>query len=204
MTSERVGVFGGTFDPIHYGHLAIAAEARWACDLAQVLFVVAAQQPLKARGHVATPQQRLDMVRLACADEPAFMASDIELHAPTPSYTVATLQTLRQQLAANQELWFILGADALRELPRWHEAQRLIKLAQIVVVGRPGATMDLESLDARLPGLRERTTVLEGPHLAISSTALRERLAEQRPVRYQLPDAVRDYINQHQLYQHQA
>ena len=198
--STRIGILGGTFDPIHYGHLAIAAEARHAVRRAQVLFVVAAQQPLKARGHVASAAQRLAMVELACADEPAFVPSDIELRRPPPSYTVDTLRELRAILPAQAELWFVLGGDALAELPRWHHAAEIIALARLAAVQRPGTTLDLASIDAALPGLRERTAVIEGPRLEIASNILRVRHAAGLPLRYQLPDSVIEYVEAQGLY----
>lgn len=198
--TERIGVLGGTFDPIHYGHLAIAAEARHVLQLDRVLFVVAAQQPLKARGHIASATQRLAMVELACAGEPAFAPSDVELRRPPPSYTADTLRELRALAPPQAELWFILGADALAELPRWHRAAEIIALARLAVVQRPGSALDLAALDGRLPGLRARTTPIEGPRLDIASRALRERRAAGLPLRYQLPDTVIAYIEEQGLY----
>jgi nicotinate-nucleotide adenylyltransferase len=197
---QRIGVLGGTFDPIHNGHLAIAAEARWALGLEQVLCVVAAQQPLKRNGHAATALQRLEMVRSACTGEPAFIPCDIELRRPPPSYTVDTLRELQAGYPGGCELWFILGGDALAELPRWNNAPQLIAPARLAVVARPGAAPDLVELEQRLPGLREHCVLLEGPHLEISSTALRQRRASGRPLRYQVPDAVVAYIEEQGLY----
>lgn len=197
---QRIGILGGTFDPIHYGHLAIAEEARWALDLKLVYVTPAAQQPLKHNGHGASPQQRLEMIRLACASNPAFAPSDIELRRPPPSFTIDTMVEFRALLGANCELWFILGGDALADLPRWRQATRLLELTRFAAVLRPGATVDLAALDAALPGLARRTSLIAGPRLDISSTALRQRIAAGQPVRYQLPDAVIDYIETHRLY----
>ncbi|HWQ15851.1 MAG TPA: nicotinate-nucleotide adenylyltransferase [Roseiflexaceae bacterium] len=196
--SARIGVLGGTFDPIHYGHLAIAEEARVALRLDRVLLVPAGRQPLKHGSHVATPQQRLEMARLACAGNDALEVSPIEVERPGPSYTVSTLEQLRD--AGLGTLYFILGADALADLHRWHQAQRIPELAHLVAVARPGHPPDLEALEARLPGVRERLTVLEGPRLEISSTDLRRRVAAGRPIRYLTPDPVVEYIARHRLY----
>lgn len=197
--TTRIGILGGTFDPIHYAHLAIAEEARAVLGFERVLFVPAAQQPFKGDEQVATPQQRLEMARLACASNPAFEVSPIEIERAGPSYTVATLRELRD--AGLGELSFILGADAAVELYRWHAAREIVALARIVAVGRPGAALDVAALDRNLPGLGARLTVLEGPRLEISSTDLRRRVAEGRPIRYQTPDSVAEYIATHGLYQ---
>jgi nicotinate-nucleotide adenylyltransferase len=198
--SERIGVFGGTFDPIHFGHLAIAEEARVALGLSQVIFVPAARQPLKGQAPQAA-DQRLAMVCLACADHQAFSVDDLELRRPPPSYTSDTLALLRERLDPAAELWFILGADAARELPRWHHVEALSRLARLAIVGRPGHQIDLVTLHRVLPALADRAVLIEGPQLEISSSDLRRRLATGRPVRYQLPELVRSFILSHQLYQ---
>lgn len=197
---QRIGIYGGTFDPIHIGHLAIAEEVRWAMRLAQIHFVPVAQQPLKESGHHASPAQRLEMVRRACATNPAFVPSDSELHRPPPSFTIDTLQHFRARLGPAVEIVFILGADAARDLPRWRQATELIRLARLAIVGRPGYPADLAALDQHLPGIASRSTALAGPMLAISSTELRRRLAAGRPVRYQIPDPVLEYIRAEGLY----
>ncbi len=194
----RMGILGGTFDPIHYGHLAIAEEARAVLRLDRVLFIPAAQQPLKRGSHVATPEQRFEMVRLACASNDAFEVSRIELDRPGPSYTVDTLEALHR--AGLGELYFILGGDALAELPRWYAAPRILELARIVAVARPDFPLDHQALAQDLPLLRERLIVLDGPRLAISSSDLRRRVAAGRPIRYQTPDEVIAYIAAHGLY----
>lgn len=197
---QRVGILGGTFDPIHYGHLAIAEEVNWQVGLAQIYVVPAAQQPLKQAQHIASPHQRLAMVRLACADNSLLIPSDIELRRPPPSYTIDTLHEFRSMLGSNVELWFILGADALSQFPRWYAANQILDLARLAVVARPGATIDLATLDTLLPGVQARTLVLPGPGLEIASSELRQRVAQGRPIRYQLPDTVRQYIEAEGLY----
>src|SRR5215207_4557632 len=138
--TARIGILGGTFDPIHYGHLAIAEEARLALQLDHVLFVPAAQQPLKRGAHIATPEQRFAMAQLACASNPAFEVSRIELNRPGPSFTLTTLEAL--QAAQIGELHFILGEDALADLTRWYRAARVVELARIIAIGRPGSAPD--------------------------------------------------------------
>jgi nicotinate (nicotinamide) nucleotide adenylyltransferase len=142
---QRVGIYGGTFDPIHFGHLAIAEEARWALDLDLVYLVPAAEQPLKA-----TPAQRLTMVQLACAANPRLIPSDIELRRAPPSYTVDTLAAFRDQLGPAAEIFFVLGADAASDLPRWRSAAAILHLAHLIVVGRPGYHFDAPALDHAL------------------------------------------------------
>jgi nicotinate-nucleotide adenylyltransferase len=200
---QRIGVLGGTFDPIHYGHLAIAEEARWLLGLQQVYLIPAAQQPLKPGQHRASPQQRMAMVRMACAGNALLLPSDIELGRAPPSYTVDTLRDLRATLAPDTELWFILGSDSLASLPRWHAPHEMLGLVRFAALVRPGSLLDLEALDAELPGIAARTRLIEGPRLDISSTDLRQRCAEQRPIRYQVPESVRQYIQEQRLYEHE-
>src|SRR5262245_8898428 len=196
--SKRIGILGGTFDPIHNGHLAIAEEARVALGFERVLFVPAARQPLKHGEHLASPQQRLEMVQLACDGNPAFEVSPIEVERAGPSYTVDTLEMLHA--AEPGDLHFIVGADAAADLYRWRAAGRIVALARIVVIGRPGFALDRAALSHHLPGLEARLMLLEGPGMDISSSALRRRVAAGRPIRYQTPEPVVKYITTHRLY----
>lgn len=198
MTTGRTGILGGSFDPIHYGHLAIAEEARVVLQLSRVLIIPAGEQPLKPGGSAASPAHRLAMARLACADNPFFEVSSIEIDRPGPSYTYVTLQLLRDQ--GFDDLYLILGIDSVADLPRWREVRRILELAHIVGVSRPGVSLDLPHLSSILPGLTERLIVIDGPRLDISSTDLRQRVAQGRPIRYQTPYAVVAYIETHQLY----
>jgi nicotinate-nucleotide adenylyltransferase len=197
--AKRIGILGGTFDPIHYGHLAIAEEARVALGFERVLFIPAARQPLKRGAHSATPQQRLEMVRLACLGNAAFEASPLEIERAGPSYTVDTLEELHASQSG--EFHFIVGADAAADLYRWRAAGRIVVLARIVVIGRPGAVLDRTALGHHLPELEARLTLLEGPGLDISSSELRQRIAAGRPIRYQTPESVVEYIAHNRLYQ---
>ncbi len=195
----RIGIYGGSFDPIHIGHLAIAEEARTTLGLSGVAFVPAARQPLKGQAQGAS-DHRLNMVRLACAGNSAFSVDDLELRRPPPSYTIDTLLSFRQRHPPPDELWFIVGADAARELPRWHRAAEVVALAKLAIVGRPGFHLDMPALLAALPALAGRYTLIDGPRLDISSTELRARLAAGRTVRYLIPEEVRLYIAEHGLY----
>ncbi len=195
----RIGVFGGTFDPIHFGHLAVAEAARHAFDLRTVLFVPAARQPFKAGRQVASAGQRLAMVFLATPDNPAFIPCDLEVRRSGPSYTVDTLRILHDAWAGS-ELLFLIGADAIRDFPRWRNAAEILHLARPGILARPGSSVDLAALDQQLPGIRARSRLVGGPQLAISSSDIRERIAAGLPVRYLLPEAVRRYILRQGLY----
>lgn len=196
----RVGVYGGTFDPIHIGHLAIAEEARCALGLRQVLFIPAAHQPLKGTAPGALPEQRFAMTHLACADNSAFVPDDLELHRPPPSYTVDTLEQLQRRYGSTVELWLVLGADAARTLPHWRRVADILAVAYVVIVGRPGYRLDQTALETALPALVGRYALLDGPGLEISSSDIRRRLTTGRPVRYLLPEPVRLYIAEQGLY----
>lgn len=202
--SVRVGVYGGTFDPIHIAHLAIAEEVRWALALQQVRFVPAALQPLKGAPPGATPARRLEMIRLACADNPAFVPDDLELRRPPPSYTVETLEHLRARSGLGVELWFIVGADAACDLPRWRRVADLVTLARLAIVERPGHTFDPIAFEQAVPAAAGRYRLLDGPRLDLSSTEIRRRVATGRPVRYLVPEAVRQYIADQGLYRQES
>ncbi len=199
--SGRLGVLGGTFDPIHYGHLAIAEEARVRLNLDEVLFVPAGSPPHKTN-HILTPApHRLAMLRLATASNPHFTISTIEIDRPGPSYTVDTLTTLRYLGSNCQSLFFIAGSDALRDLITWRSPERILQLCTFVVVHRPGITLpSLETLERQLPRLTSRLIFLEGPRFDLSATELRRRIQLGLPIRYQLPEKVRHYITKHHLY----
>ncbi len=193
-----IGILGGSFDPIHYGHLAIAEEARIAHGLSQVLILPTAYQPLKGGAHAASPLQRLHMVALACASNPAFSPSAIEIERSGHSYTIDTLQSLRATYPA--ELYFILGADSLMDLPRWRAIDHILEIAHIIAVRRPTIHIDLDKLKRSLPGLEGRLTLLDGPYINISSREIRQRIARGQPIRYLSPDVVVDYIAEQGLY----
>ncbi len=186
----RIGVLGGTFDPIHVGHLAVASEVRHALGLDRVLVVPAARQPFKASEDLATPQQRLDMCRLAVAADPQLDVSDVDIVRGDTTYTVDTLTDLAATYP-DAEFFFIAGADAIAHLSDWREPDRLVTLATFVAVGRPGH----ESPQPGSPHL-----VVEAPQMGVSSTEVRRRLRTGAPVRYLVPDPVAEYIVQHCLY----
>ena len=193
-----IGVMGGTFDPIHMGHLAIGEEAREALSLDVVLFVPAGQPPHKPAGSVTSVEHRVAMVELAIADNPAFELSPIEIDRPGPSYTVETVEALARD---GDDLVLILSAETFAELPSWHEPERLFEAARIAVVPRGGyPAPDPAWLAEAFPGRESRVTYLEGPRLGLSSTAIRARVADGRSIRYLVPDMVGAYIADNQLY----
>jgi nicotinate-nucleotide adenylyltransferase len=195
-----MGVFGGTFDPIHFGHLAAAEEVWAALALDTVVFVPNLRQPLKQPG--LTPAvHRLAMVDLAIAGNAHFASSDVELHRTGPSYTLETLRALRAAWGEEAEIFFLLGADAIAQFASWHRPDEIVALARLVVMSRSGMhEPHWPSLERSVPRMRERIHVVRVPDLDISATDLRKRLADGRPVRYQMPEAVLAYIARHGLY----
>ena len=187
----RVGVFGGTFDPVHLGHLAIAHAALESVPLDRVLFVLARRSPLKERGPVAPEADRLRMIELAVAGEPRFAVSRIELDREGPSYTVETLE----RLAGDDDLFLILGSDAIADFPRWKDPDRIAKLATLVVADRPGAPARLG--DAPI-------VTFDAPRLDISSRELRARAARGRSLRYLVPEPAWKHIEARGLYRGEA
>ncbi len=198
-----VGLFGGTFDPIHLGHLRIAEEAREALRLARVLFIPAKLPPHKEGADLSPPEFRLEMVRRAVAGNPHFEASDLELRREGPSYSVLTLRQLRGDLAPRDRLWFLMGSDSYREVHTWHRYEELFELADVAVLSRPPDGRDLgapeglaASLTAGPQGFRHTSgrevRFVEVTLLDISSTEIRRAMAEGRSVRYLVPDSVRE------------
>jgi len=195
----RLGLFGGTFDPIHLGHLILAEQCREACGLERVWFIVAGEPPHKRGQERTAVSHRLEMARLAVAGHTAFEVSDVEAVRPGPHYSVETLAEIRR-LRPDDELSFLIGADSLVDLPTWREPERIARLATIVVVNRPGVE---EIGDRPLPEFGPESHPLLAvtiPPVGIASTDLRRRLAEGRSVRYMVPRAVEAYIEAHGLY----
>ncbi len=193
---------GGTFDPIHHGHLVAAEGARHRYELERVLFVPAACSPHKLGNPVTPGHHRLAMALLATVSNPWFEVSALELERPAPSYAIDTLRALQAEFGPGTELYFITGADAILEILRWKDPESLLRLARFVAAARPGyAPERLEAVRAGLPeSLRTRVEYLEVPALAISSTDLRRRVREGMPIRYLVPEAVEHYIRKHGLY----
>ncbi|MFZ2303094.1 MAG: nicotinate-nucleotide adenylyltransferase [Gallionella sp.] len=218
MNSKPVGIFGGTFDPVHYGHLRLAEEMLELANLRQIRFIPTGTPPHRNAPQVSA-QHRSAMVQLAIADQPAFMLDNREVNRTTPCYTVDTLRELRADLGVTQPLCLLMGGDAFLQLHTWHEWEQLFELAHIVVGYRPGFTIDerIHSATAelqqhyqqRLCTAKDLSRQPSGgiaelaiPKLEISATDIRRRVAENRTIRYLLPNAVANYIHQHHLYTH--
>lgn len=205
----RLGLLGGTFDPIHYGHLLLAAECRQSLALDKVLFIPAGQPWLKA-GQPLTPGiHRRRMVELAIADHPPFALWDGELRRPGPTYTVDTLTQLQSELPDVADFYFILGLDALESFPRWKDPERILQLVKLAVAARPGYTAAagndiIQKLKSRYPEHADRITLMTLPGAEISATAIRRRAAAGRSFRYHTPEPVAQYILEHGIYQEQS
>ena len=199
-----VGILGGTFDPIHIGHLAIAEAARDSLGLGRVLFIPTRLPVHKPGVQVADPEDRAAMVVAAIGGNPAFALDRSEIDRTGPSFAVDTLEILAAAARAAGEptdFTFILSAEAYAGLPSWHRPERLVELCRFAVVPRPGAgPVDPAVMERAVAGVGSRTIVLDGPLMAVSGTAIRARIAEGRSIRYLVPDAVIAYIDDHRLY----
>ena len=203
---QQVGILGGTFDPIHNGHLAIAEAARGCLGLDRVIFIPAGRPWLKARaaGRITDAEHRLAMVRLAIEGCPHFEASAMEVERPGLTYTVDTLAELRSREGGSPgqtAMYLILGMDSVRELHRWHEPQRLFEMCVVVAVSRPDTDdVTASSFEQDFPAAADRFRLFRGPLLNISATAVRKRVAEGRPIGDSVPAPVEQYIRYHGLY----
>ncbi|TAL09673.1 MAG: nicotinate (nicotinamide) nucleotide adenylyltransferase [Chloroflexota bacterium] len=213
---RTVGVMGGTFDPIHLGHLAVAEEAREALGLRTILFVPAGVPPHKPQGAVASTEDRVAMVALAIAGNPSFALSRVDVDRSGPSYTSESMALLRRAMLDDVEaggdgsapleadpirLTLIMSTETLAGLPDWRNPRRLLEECRVAVVPREGHAPPKRAWLARhFPGLEGRFDLLAGPRLGISSTEIRDRVAAGRSIRYLVPDAVERYITDHHLY----
>jgi nicotinate-nucleotide adenylyltransferase len=195
----KIGILGGTFDPIHIGHLVVAEEARTKLGLSEVLFVPAGQPWLKQDHHITPAVHRVEMVRRAIADNPHFKLSALEVERPGASYTVDTLTMLRKQLGNEASLFFILGRDTLAELPLWKEPQKVVQLCRLVFPPRLGSR-DLKHLEKTIPGLLEKVVQLDMPVIGISSSEIRQRIAQGLSIRYLVHADVEKYIKEQSIY----
>jgi nicotinate-nucleotide adenylyltransferase len=192
--SGRIGIFGGSFDPVHVGHLIVAAEAARALHLSEIRLVPVREHPFKQGRHAAGAEQRLAMARLAVAEDPRFVVDDRECRRPGPSYTIDTLRALRAEMPT-AELFLLLGSDSAQQLSAWRDAQVVPTLATVVELTRPGAE------PSRQPGV---VRTLEVPAIDVSATVLRERVRRGESIRYFVPDAVAAYIAAHGLYRNEG
>jgi nicotinate-nucleotide adenylyltransferase len=197
---RRLGILGGTFDPVHHAHLVAAQEAHHQLELDRVLFVPAGDPPHKPSRPLSAAHHRLRMLEMAIAGQPHFAISRVDLDRPGPCYTVDTLALLRSEWGPAPTFFFIEGADSLADIPTWYQPQRLLHLCELVVVERPGVELDLPRLEQQLPGITNRIHWVQMPLLEISSTGLRARVRAGRPISYLLPLTVEAYIREHKLY----
>jgi nicotinate-nucleotide adenylyltransferase len=205
LRTKRIGVMGGTFDPIHNGHLVTAEEACVQFQLDQVLFMPSGYPPHKDERKNLDPEDRYVMAVIATAGNPHFKVSKIEIERPGPSYTIDTIEELHVQYGKNTQIYFITGADAILEILTWREPEKVLRQAVFIAATRPG--YDLAKLEQSLPDAEKerhatdpRVLVMEVPALAISSTDIRTRVREGRPIRYLVPDGVCEFIEKNGFY----
>ena len=195
----RLGILGGTFDPPHFGHLRLAEAALTQLALDKVLFAPVGVQPLKQEERSSTPEHRTRMVELAIADYPQFTLSRADLDRPGPHYTVDLLAIIQQQYPG-AALWFIMGEDSLSDLLRWRDPERIIQLARLGVLRRPGYEPDWATLDRALPELRACIDWIEHDEMDISASDIRQRMQHGLPITTFVPARVIDYLAAQHLY----
>lgn len=194
-------MLGGTFNPVHRGHIVIAEEVAQKLSLDVVLFVPAGQPWMKAGSDIAAATHRVEMLWLAVGGHPQFEISLLEVERQGPTYTVDTLEELRDRLGEGVEIYLIMGWGSLAELPGWREPDRLSALCRIVAVPRPGySEPDIAALETKIPGISQRLILLDTPMVDISSTGIRERVAAGLSIEHLVPAGVADYIEGHRLY----
>lgn len=195
----RISIFGGTFDPIHIGHLIIAVELRHRLRLDRVIFVPAGRPPHKLGQQLASQADRLAMVELAIAGTTGLEVCAIEYEQTGLTYTSDTLAHIRQSLPPCR-LFFLMGSDSLRDFPRWHEPERIAALAELGVAARPNFDILAGTIEAAVPAAEGRIHLVPVPLIGIASNQIRRRLAAGEPIAYQVPRAVEEYIERHRLY----
>ena len=197
----NVGILGGTFDPVHLGHLSIADAAMTQADLERVLLIPAGRPRLKHAEPLASVDQRLEMVRLAVEDHPRYQVCDIEAQRPGPTYTVDTLMELSAKLEPATNLYFILGMDVLAQLDRWKDPEKVLGLCMLLVLNRPGeGDFNWDGFYDRVPWAKGRVRVVTAPMVDVSATELRRQAAAGEMLTGQVPDAVAKYIWEQRLY----
>jgi len=197
----NIGILGGTFDPVHSGHLIIAEEARLKLELSKIIFVPAGQPWLKTNRKITPAVHRMEMVKRAIARNVHFEMSTIEVDRPEPSYSVDTISILKKQLGGAAKIFLLIGWDSLAELPEWHDPARLIQLCKLVAVVRPGfGRPNLKSLESSVPGIAHSVVWLDISPIDISSSEIRDRLAKGLSIHGLVPEAVESYIKENKLY----
>jgi len=217
----RLGLLGGSFDPVHNGHLAIAQQTREALGLDQILFIPTSHPPHKPNGSLAPARDRYEMVRLAIASDPSLAISDVEIRRPGKSYSIDTIRLLQQEYGAHTQLFFLIGLDAFLDFPSWRDPRTLLQLCSFVVLSRPGLSFRSFSTVSLLPPIppssltdldagrisqievslgKQRLTCLRLPPCAVSASDIRVRIRQGLPVANLLPPLVESYILRHHLY----
>lgn len=197
---RRIGVFGGTFDPIHIGHLILADEAHFQLNLDVIYLIPAADPPHKRKRRLTPIDHRLQMARLATIDTGYLHVSRMDADRPGPHYTADMVRLLQLQTGNAADLFFLMGMDSLRDLPTWHEADWLVRNCTLVALTRHDVELDWDMLEAAIPGIRQRVVILDMPELEIASHLIQQRVREGRPFGHQLPTGVEAYIRRHGLY----
>ena len=200
MGSSNLGIMGGTFNPIHVGHLMIAEEARQQFNLSKVLFIPDSEPPHKDIDG-ATSAQRLIMTKLAIQDNPYFFVSDMEIKREGTTYTLDTMRAIKKQYGAEHELYFIAGTDTIQDLPNWHDPLALLQICHFIGAARPDGTEAIDNIIDYFGPMGTRIHKLEVPTMELSSTELRYRLRHGISVRYFIPPAVLQYIYDNEVYQ---
>jgi nicotinate-nucleotide adenylyltransferase len=200
---SRIGLLGGTFDPVHFGHLILAETARDTLRLDKVFFVPAADPPHKMGDVIARSDNRLAMLRMAIADNDAFAISLIDVTRKGPDYTADMLEIARKKLLQpGDDLWFLMGLDSMIDFPNWHEPERIRQLARLAAATRPGFDIDWTPLEKALPGISHEVTLLPMPGVDIASNNIRRRILHGSSIRYLVPECVRKYIFEQGLYRY--
>lgn len=200
MGKKRVGIFGGTFDPIHMGHLIVAETIMDEFHLDKVVFIPAAVPPHKLGRQISPAKHRYMMTMLATCSNPRFQVSDMEMHRQGPSYSRDTLAQLIEEHGSDTEFYFIVGADSVENLHTWNRIDELLTMCHFIGASRPGCMPDMEKIAQRFGPLAEKIHCLETPELEISSTEIRHRVGQKRTIRYIVPETVEQYIYKEKLY----
>jgi nicotinate-nucleotide adenylyltransferase len=197
----KIGVLGGTFDPIHNGHLAIAEEARSYLNLNEVIFLPAGQPWMKSDRSISPARHRTAMIALALQARPYFKSSTIEIEHQGPSYSVNSIAELKAQAVEPTDWYFILGWDNLAKIPQWKEPAKLIEMCFLAAVPRPGYERpNMKKLEAALPGISKKVILMDKPRLEISATDIRNKVAQGLPISGLVPQVVEEYIKENGLY----
>ena len=197
----KVGILGGTFDPIHIGHLIVAEEARYQLGLGRIIFLPAGKPYFKKDRIVSTKSDRLEMIKLGIKDNPLFEVSEIELAREGPTYSIDSITRLKKELGDNVQLCFLVGMDALADIHKWKHPAELIEICQVVGLTRAGYdAFDWAKIEDKMPGASQKIKIIEVSKIGVSSTDVRMMVGSGISVRYLVPDAVVRYIEEHKLY----